>query len=258
MTIPHLTDVHTHYDEAVFDGCRRETLLRMREKGLCAIINSGSDLPSSRRSLALAEEYDFIWASVGVFPLCAATAPQGWLAEIEAMAAHPRAVAIGEIGLDYRLPETDKAAQKAVFLPQLELAQRLDMPVVIHDCLADEDVLAALEQYPARAMIHRFFSGLEYGRRFLEKGVFLGIGPAITYPDAGELIQLVREMPLSLLLLETDCPFLPPCRLEGETATSDMLEDVVQAVAQARGDVTPQQVADIARENAMRLFSISC
>ncbi|MBC5582124.1 TatD family hydrolase [Anaerofilum sp. BX8] len=258
MTIPHLTDVHTHYDEAVFDGCRRETLLRMREKGLCAIINSGSDLPSSRRSLTLAEEYDFIWASVGVFPLCAAAAPQGWLAEIEAMAAHPRAVAIGEIGLDYRLPETDKAAQKAVFLPQLELAQRLDMPVVIHDCLADEDVLAALEQYPARAMIHRFFSGLEYGRRFLEKGVFLGIGPAITYPDAGELIQLVREMPLSLLLLETDCPFLPPCRLEGETATSDMLEDVVQAVAQARGDVTPQQVADIARENAMRLFSISC
>ena len=258
MTIPHLTDVHTHYDEAVFDGCRRETLLRMREKGLCAIINSGSDLPSSRRSLALAEEYDFIWASVGVFPLCAAAAPQGWLAEIEAMAAHPRAVAIGEIGLDYRLPETDKAVQKAVFLPQLELAQRLDMPVVIHDCLADEDVLTALEQYPARAMIHRFFSGLEYGRRFLEKGVFLGIGPAITYPDAGELIQLVREMPLSLLLLETDCPFLPPCRLEGETATSDMLEDVVQAVAQARGDVTPQQVADIARENAMRLFSISC
>ena len=258
MTTRHLTDVHAHYDEAVFDGCRRETLLRMHEKGRCAIINSGSDLPSSRRSLALAEEYPFLWASVGVFPLCAAAAPQGWLSEIEVMAAHPRAVAIGEIGLDYRLPDTDKAAQKTVFLAQLALAQRLDKPVVIHDCLADEDVLAALEQYPVKAMIHRFFSSVQHGRRFLEKGVSLGIGPAITYPDAGELIQVVREMPLSLLLLETDCPFLPPCRLQGETATSDMLEDVVQAVAQARGDVTPQQVAEIARENAARLFSIPC
>lgn len=256
MSITHLTDLHTHYDETVYGDRRREILLAQRDHGVCAIVNSGSDLPSSQRSVALAAEYDFVWASVGVFPLSSYTVPEGWLEEIERLAKQPRVVAIGEIGLDYRLPDTDAEKQKAVFHPQLQLARRLGLPVVIHDCLADEDVLQALRDCSVAAMIHRFFSGLEYGRRFVEMGVHLGIGPAITYPDAGELIALVREMPIELLLLETDCPFLPTQRYEGQPATSDMLDEVVEIIARARGDMTPQEVAEAAKQNAERFLAV--
>ena len=256
MPIIHLTDLHTHYDETVYEGHRRETLLTQQKNGVCAIVNSGSDVPSSQRSVALAAEYDFVWASVGVFPLSAYTVPEGWLAEIESLAKQPRVVAIGEIGLDYRLPDTDAEKQKAVFHPQLQLARRLGLPVVIHDCLADEDVLQALRDCPVPAMIHRFFSGLKYGRQFVEMGVSLGIGPAITYPDAGELIALVKEMPIELLLLETDCPFLPTQRYEGKPATSDMLDEVVEIIARTRGDITPQEVAEVAKQNAERFLSV--
>lgn len=256
MAITHLTDLHTHYDESVYGSRRQQILLEQHAAGVCGIVNSGSDIPSSRRSVELASKYDFIWASVGVFPLSAYTVPGGWLDAIRKLAQQPRVVAIGEIGLDYRLPETDAEKQKAVFHPQLELARELGLPVVIHDCLADEDVLAALQNCPVPAMIHRFFSGLSYGRKFVEMGVHLGIGPAITYPDAGELIALVKEMPIELLLLETDCPFLPTLRFEGKPATSDMLEDVVKTIALARGDITPQEVAEVAKQNAERFLSI--
>ena len=211
MSIIHLTDLHTHYDETVYESHRRETLLTQQKNGVCAIVNSGSDVPSSQRSVALAAEYDFVWASVGVFPLSAYTVPEGWLAEIESLAKQPRVVAIGEIGLDYRLPDTDAEKQKAVFHPQLQLARRLGLPVVIHD---------------------------------------------ITYPDAGELIALVKEMPIELLLLETDCPFLPTQRYEGKPATSDMLDEVVEIIARTRGDITPQEVAEVAKQNAERFLSV--
>lgn len=105
-------------------------------------------------------------------------------------------------------------------------------------------------------MIHRFFSRAEYGFQLLEMGLSLGIGPAVTYSNAGELVQVVRQMPLERLLLETDAPFLPSARFEGKRATSDMIADVCEVVAQIRGDVTPQEVALAARENARRMFGI--
>ncbi len=117
-------------------------------------------------------------------------------------------------------------------------------------------MLQALRDCPVPAMIHRFFSGLKYGRQFVEMGVSLGIGPAITYPDAGELIALVKEMPIELLLLETDCPFLPTQRYEGKPATSDMLDEVVEIIARTRGDITPQEVAEVAKQNAERFLSV--
>lgn len=256
MPLPNLTDIHAHYDEAVFEGRRKEVLLAQRQAGLCCIINSGSDLPSSRRSAELAAGYDFVWASVGIFPLSAGTATGDWLDRLRALAAAPRVVAIGEIGLDYRLPDTDRQAQMAAFLPQLALARELGLPVVLHDCLADEDILQALDRAPGPAVIHRFFSGVEYGRRFLARGVCLSIGPAITYPDAGPLIQTVREMPLTQLLLETDCPFLPTARHEGQPATSDMLQEVCELIASQRGGLTAGQVAEIAKQNAVRVFGL--
>ena len=134
-----ITDVHAHYDEAVFDTDRGEVLRTLREAGVCAIVNSGSSVPSSRRSLDLAKRFEGVYASVGVFPLEAYNVPSGWLEQISDMAEEDGCVAVGEIGLDYHLEDgagptyAQRETQKNVFRAQLELARRKGMPVVIHD-----------------------------------------------------------------------------------------------------------------------------
>ena len=250
-----ITDVHVHYDDPAFDNDRDSVLRRLNANGVSLIINSGSEVPSSERSVRLAESYDFVWASVGVFPLEAYSVPENWLSEIERLARHEKVVAIGEIGLDYREGNERKAEQEEVFVPQIDLANRLSLPVVIHDCEADEDFLRIFDARPFRGMIHRFFSEVKYGRMILERGLSLGIGPQITYPNSDKLIQIVKEMPADRILLETDGPYLPTYP-NNVRATSDMIEEVCVKIAEVRGDMTPQEVAIVAYENAKKLFSI--
>ncbi len=250
-----ITDTHAHYDETAFDSDRKQVLDSLHENGVEFIINSGSDVPSSERSAALARSYDFVYASVGVFPLSAYDVPQGWEESIRKLAEDERVVAIGEIGLDYHEPDAGKDAQKKVFRAQLDMARELDMPVVIHDREADEDVLEEIGKRPVRGVIHRFFSRAEYGKAFIEKGIYLGIGPALTYPNAGELIKTVEAMPLSLLLLETDAPFLPSYAREGERADSMDIKDVISAISSIKG-IPEEEVAESAYRNAMALFGI--
>ncbi len=254
----HITDVHAHYDEKVFDNKRKELLDQMHNEGVSFIINSGSDVASSYRSVVLAKEYPFVYASVGVFPLSAYDANENYLDEIKKLAQREKVVAIGEIGLDYvNGTNPDFSKQMPVYLSQLQLAKELDLPVVIHDCSADEDTLNGLDKYPVKAMIHRFFSHENYADEFLKRGVYLGIGPAITYDDADELKRVVKKMPLELLVLETDAPFLPTLSHKGEAAHSLMISEVCEEIAKVRGDITAQEVADIALDNACRLFSIN-
>ncbi len=266
MTIDHITDVHAHYDEKVFDGDRKEVLESLREGGISLIINSGSELLSSGRSLELAHAYEFVYASVGVFPLEAVTSTGGghpdWLSEIRRMAEDERTVAIGEIGLDYR--EIDREAdrdiyrlrQRDVFIPQIRLANELGLPVVIHSCEADDDLMDILDAYPCRGMIHRYYCEQDCGRELMDRGFYIGIGPQITYPGSDRLTDIVRDMPPELMLLETDAPFLPNFPLK-DRADSSMIEEVCVRIAALRGDMTPQEVADICRENASRLFGIT-
>lgn len=253
----HITDVHAHYDEKVFDHKRKELLNHMHNEGVSFIINSGSDVASSYRSVVLAKEYPFVYASVGVFPLSAYDAKEDYLDEIEKLTKMDKVVAIGEIGLDYvNGANPDFSKQMPIFLSQLQLAQKLNLPVVIHDCSADEDTLKGLDKYPVKAMIHRFFSHENYADEFLKRGVYLGIGPAITYEDGDELRRVVKKMPLELLVLETDAPFLPTLSHKGEVADSLMINEVCEEIARVRGDINAQEVADIALDNACRLFNI--
>ena len=249
-------DTHAHYDEECFDGKREVLFAQQKEKGVCGIINAGSSLPSSHRTIALAEQYDFIYAAVGVFPLETENLPEGWLDEIAQMSKHPKVVAIGEIGLDYFLPTNDREKQKKAFIAQMELAVELNLPIQIHDRDADADVLDLVKKYRPIGEVHRFFSHPDYARAFTNLGLYLAIGPQITYPNSETLIQTVQEMPLDKLLLETDLPFLPPYPLAGQVATSDMMSFVCEKIAQVRGDITAQQVADIALENTKRLYGI--
>ncbi len=250
-----ITDVHAHYDEVAFDNDRKEILSNLNRSGVSFIINSGSDIPSSERSLKLAHDFDFVYASVGVFPLSAYNLPSNWLQTIKSLASDPKVVAIGEIGLDYHEPDADRNAQKKVFRDQLDLAIDLNMPVVIHDRDADEDVLEELSKRKVKGMIHRFFSKAEYGKAFLDMEIYLGIGPAITYSNASELIKTVEMMDLSKLLLETDAPFLPSKKREGMRADSSDIIDVVSTISSVKG-ISEEIVIDNAYQNAISLFGI--
>lgn len=250
-----ITDVHAHYDEKAFDKDREDVLTSLHENGVEFIINSGSDVPSSERSVSLAGKHDFIYASVGVFPLSAYYVPDRWIESIRELAGDSKVIAIGEIGLDYHEPDADREKQKEVFRAQLDLASELDMPVVIHDREADEDMLQELSKRPVRGMIHRFFSKAKYGKAFTANGIYLGIGPAITYPDAGELIETVRAMDPSMMLLETDAPFLPASSRAGMRADSSDIKDVISVIASIKG-MSEEEVAETAYRNAMMLFGI--
>ena len=252
-----LFESHAHYDEGCYAPHLDRVLKEQGQKGVSHIINCGSDVASSRRSVELAARYDLIYAAVGVFPLSAGDLQEGWLEEIRALSKAEKVVAIGEIGLDYHAGTKDRDRQVEVFEAQLKLAGERGLPIQIHDREADADTIALVEKHRPRGMVHRFASPPQAGRAFLELGMHLGIGPNITYPEFAHVLETVRTMPLELLVLETDSPFLPPARLAGQISTSDMMGEVAETIAKVRGDCTPQELLDLTCSNAKRLFGIA-
>lgn len=250
-------DTHAHYDDARFDGLLDEVMACQRAAGVSAIINCGADETSSLRSLELADKYDLIYAAVGVHPQEAGELAEGWLERIEAMAAHPKCVAIGEIGLEYCRPEPPRDVQKAVFRAQIELANRLNMPIEVHDRDAHGDVFEIIKELRPRGTLHRYSASPELAREYVKLGMHIGVGGALTYRNSKKEVQTVAETPLEYLLLETDCPYLSPASRRGTTCTSDMISLVAERVAEIKGGgLTAQTVLDITSRNAKRLFGI--
>ncbi len=257
MTYTHIFDTHAHYDDERFAGLVDEVFRCQRASGVDYIINNASDEASAAASIALAEQYDFVYAAVGVHPQAAGELADGWLERIETFAAHPKAVAIGEIGLDYYYPEPDRETQKEVFRAQLALANRLGMPIQVHDRDAHGDIFDILCEYKPGGCLHRYSGSPEMAQEVVRKlGMSLGIGGALTYKNSKKEAETVRIIPLDYLILETDCPYLAPAGRRGRTCTSDMIAVVAEKIAEIKGDVSPQEVLDITCANAKRLFRI--
>lgn len=257
MVYQHIFDTHAHYDDERFEGLIDEVFRCQVDSGVEYIINNASDEDTARASLALAEKYSFVYAAVGVHPQAAGDLTEGWLERIEAMAAHPKAVAIGEIGLDYYYPEPDREAQKEVFRTQLALADRLDMPIEVHDRDAHGDIFDILCEYKPKGCLHRYSGSPEMAQEIVRKlGMSLGIGGALTYKNSKKEVETIRIIPIEYLILETDCPYLAPAGRRGRTCTSDMISVVAEKIAEIKGDITPQEVLDITSANAKKLFRI--
>lgn len=255
MYLQGIIDTHAHYDDEVFAENIAEVLLRQKENGIAAIIENSSDLPSSRRSVKLAEEWDFIYAAVGVHPQEAERLPAGWLEEVRKLAGCGKVVAIGEIGLDYFYPSPSRESQKPVFESQLELARDLGLPVQIHDRDAHGDTLAILRKFRPSGTVHRFSGSPEMGEEVVKLGMVLGIGGALTYKNAKKEKETVRRLPLDSFILETDCPYLAPQEFRGMTSTSDMLTPVAELIAEIKGE-TPEKVVEVTSETARRVFGL--
>lgn len=253
-------DTHAHYDEACFAPRLGEVLDTQKKNGVSLILNCSSTVPSSERSVQLAQKYEMIYAAVGVLlgfdPLAAQRLPRDWMARLEELASRPKVVCIGEIGLDYFDGKTPKQLQWHCLEQQLELAARRNLPVELHSRMANEDMIAILKEHRPKGVLHRFAGGGDFAEQLMELGLSLGIGCEITYPGAQALCDVVAGMPQEFLLLETDSPFLPPARLAGTVSTSDQLEEVARQIAALRG-VSAQQIADLTRENGKKMFAIA-
>ena len=250
-----IIDTHAHYDDEVFQDRLSEVLAAQKEHGIVGIIENSSDIPSSERSVRLAQEYDFIWAAVGVHPQEAERLPEGWIDRVAELAKSPKVVAIGEIGLDCYYPEPQKESEIPVFEAQLALARDMGLPIQVHDRDAHGDVLELLKKYRPSGTVHRFSGSPEMAKEVVRIGMVLGIGGALTYKNARKERAVVEAVSLENIILETDCPYLAPQQYRGKVSTSDMLPPVVDLIAELKGE-TPENVIRITSENARRVFGL--
>ncbi len=260
----YLIDSHAHLDSRKFDTDRDIVIKQARSAGLIAIVNIGASLASSRASVALAEEYDFIYATVGVHPHNAKSVTPAVLDELRALARHRKVVAVGEIGLDYYRDLSPRPVQRQAFAAQLALATELKLPVVVHSRDAHDDVVAGLREWidssgggieDARGVMHSYAAGPSRLDEVLDLGFFVSIAGPVSFPKAHALRAAAAATPLERLLVETDCPYLTPKPHRGRRNQPAYVQHVVEAVARARG-VATKTIARATTDNTCRLFGI--
>ncbi|MCS6918353.1 MAG: TatD family hydrolase [Fimbriimonadales bacterium] len=248
------TDTHCHLNHPDLYAEWQAALFRAQQSGVQRLVLIGYDLESSRRAVQLAEQSDALYATVGVHPHDAVQCDAAVLQALRELAAHPRVVAVGEIGLDFYRNLSPREAQYEAFHAQMQLAQALNLPVVIHCREAYEEVLSVLAQYPAvRGVLHCFSGAAEQAQRGLELGYYLGIGGVVTFKSAETLREIVRSMPRDRLLLETDAPYLAPHPYRGKRNEPAYLPLIAQQVA-ALWDAPLETVSEITEANAQQLF----
>lgn len=249
-------DSHAHYDDKAFDADREELLAALPQNGVGGVINCGASLESSRAAVELAEAYPYVYAAVGVHPEDVKSAPADYLTKLESLAAKPKVVAIGEIGLDYYWEENASPdAQKRFFEDQLLLAERLRLPVIIHDREAHGDTMELLQKHKPRGVLHCFSGSVETARQAVKLGLYLGFGGSVTFKNARHPVEVAREIPLDRLLLETDAPYMAPVPCRGKRNDSSLIRYVAEKIAQIRG-ISVEQVLNASFENTRALFSI--
>lgn len=249
---PLIFDSHAHYDDAKFDKIRDELLVSLPRHGVCGVINCGCDTESSKKALAFAEKYPYFYAAVGVHP---ENIGGGRVSEIEALAKHKKCVAIGEIGLDYYWTSDNKEEQKALFEEQLILANKLKLPVIVHDRDAHGDTLEILKKHRPKGVVHSFSGSPEMAKEILKLGMYIGIGGVITFKNAKRLPEVVEMLPEDRFLLETDAPYLTPVPHRGEINNSAMIYFTAQKIAEIR-NTSLERILSSARRNTEILFNI--
>ena len=255
----HLFDTHAHYDADAFDADRMEVLSSMPGQGVELILNPGCDLKSSQTAVELAERFPFVYAAVGVHPEeCADWNAEHDIPVLETLAQNPKVRAIGEIGLDYHWAENPpRELQQQAFHAQLELAEKLDLPVIVHDRDAHHDCLDIVRAHPGvRGVFHCYSGSLEDARVLVDRGWMLSFTGNITFKNARRAPDILRWLPLERLMLETDAPYMAPEPYRGQRCDSTMIARSAETVAQLRG-LTRDEVEAVTLENGKKFFGIA-
>ena len=259
------TDTHCHLDFDWFDKDREEVIQRAVRGGINRILVPGIDLESSKAAIALADKEEAVFAAVGVHPNSGTTWQADTYDQLADLAAHPKVVAVGEIGLDYYREGTPHPFQRKIFLQQLNLAAEMNLPVVVHDREAHEDVFSTLVRWQqdlqkenaplARkpGVLHSYSGNIYQAEEVLEAGFFLGITGPVTFKNAPEMQEVAERAPASRLLIETDAPFLTPHPYRGKRNEPAYVYHVAEKIALLRG-LSPIEVGEMTSRNAEKLF----
>ena len=248
-------DTHSHYDDGQFDGDRARLIASLPGKGVDKIVSCGCDIPSTTANKVLAERYDFLYFAAGFQPENLEDVGIDQLQLIRQFAKHKKCVAIGEIGLDYYWMASDKEKQKQFFVEQIKLAKDMDMPVIVHDRDAHGDTLEILKEYQPKGVLHCFSGSKEMAREIIKIGMYIGLNGVVTFKNARKSLEVVQDIPLDRLVLETDCPYLAPEPHRGKRNDSSYIPYIAERIGDAVGK-SAQEILDITNANAKRLYNL--
>ena len=251
-----LFDSHAHLNDEAFDQDRAELLETFRDAGVGLVMNAGCSLASSREGIALAEAYPWIYCSVGTHPDTADEVNKEVLEVYRQMCSHPKVKAIGEIGLDYYYETIHRDAQMRAFRMQMQLAEELDMPVIVHERDAHEDGMSIVKEFPkVKGVFHCYSGSAEMARQLVDMGWYIGFTGVLTFKNARKAVETAASIPLERILLETDCPYMAPEPYRGKRNHPGYLPKMAEKLAQIRG-IPVEEAIRATMENAKRLYRI--
>ena len=251
-----LFDSHAHLNDEAFDQDRAELLETFRDAGVGLVMNAGCSLASSREGIALAEAYPWIYCSVGTHPDTADEVNEEVLEVYRQMCSHPKVKAIGEIGLDYYYETIHRDAQMRAFRMQMQLAEELDMPVIVHERDAHEDGMSIVKEFPkVKGVFHCYSGSADMARQLVDMGWYIGFTGVLTFKNARKAVETAASIPLERILLETDCPYMAPEPYRGKRNHPGYLPKMAEKLAQIRG-IPVEEAIRATMENAKRLYRI--
>lgn len=254
---PMIFESHAHYDSEQFNEDRDRLLKSMPENGIGTIINSGADWDSVTEVVELAQKYPHVYAAVGLHPDEVGALNEERFEYVRSQCQKEKVVAVGEIGLDYYWDNESHDIQKKWFIRQLELARELDLPVIIHSRDAAADTLEIMKEHAQglRGVIHCFSYSKELAREYIKMGFHIGVGGVVTFKNGKKLKEIVEEIPLDRILLETDCPYLAPVPFRGKRNSSLYIPYIAEEIANLKG-ITYDEVVAQTEQNGKKLFRI--
>lgn len=251
-------DTHAHYDDEQFDTDRETLLASMPEQGVGTIVNVSATYASCQRVVDLVQKYPFMYAAVGIHPDEVGSLNEERFQQMKELCKQEKVVAVGEIGLDYYWDNESHDLQKEWFVRQLDLARELNLPVLIHSREAAADTMEIMKQHGQglKGVIHCFSYSKEMAAEYMKMGFYIGVGGVVTFKNARKLKETVQEIPLTSIVLETDCPYLAPVPYRGKRNNSAYIKYVAEEIAEIKG-ISYEAVVEQTEKNARDLYNLT-
>ena len=248
-------DTHAHYDDERFAKNLEKTVEQMKNNDVAGIITCGTSYEGSENALKMCEKFDIMYAAVGVYPHEIINSEKFDRDRFLTLLSHKKAVAVGEIGLDYFYDDTPKEMQLEWIEQFLQLSNESSKAITFHDRDAHADTIKMLKKYKPQGVVHCFSGSVEMAKEITALGMSIGVGGVVTFKNASKLVNVVKEIPLSQIVLETDAPYMAPEPVRGTLNRSDYIHYIAEKVAQIKSE-SVERVCDVTTENAMRIFKI--
>lgn len=249
-------ETHAHYDDPAFDRDRDRLLALLKNEGIAPIVNIGASIETTKSTVELAHRYDHVYAAIGVHPSDCGDLTENDIEWLKDLSSDEKVVAIGEIGLDYHYDEPDREIQKKWFTRQLELAGDISLPIVVHSRDAAQDTFDIIKDFRGlRGVIHCFSYSAELAREYVKMGYYIGVGGVVTFKNGRKLHEVVKEIPLESIVVETDAPYLSPEPYRGRRNSSAFIPYIIERIADLK-NVSYETVERVVYENAVDLYKV--